>query len=63
MLFGVIPLPGPVPAPYDVGLAVGYIPARQVRGCLGIQYRAVRLWLYLRYGLFDLQSADFLCFL
>ena len=42
--------------------AIGYIPVRQVRGCLGIQYRAVRLWLCLRYGLFDLQSADFFRF-
>ena len=24
----------------------------------GTKYRSARLWLYLRYGLFDLQSAD-----
>ena len=42
--------------------AIGYIPVRQVRGCGSIQYRAARLLLNLRYGLFDLQSADFFRF-
>ena len=28
----------------------------------GTKYRSVRLWLYLRYGYFDLQSADFFRF-
>ena len=51
-----------VPDLFNNRSAIGDIPARQVRGCLGIQYRAVRLWLCLRYGLFDLQSADFFRF-
>ncbi len=51
-----------VPDLFNNRSAIGYIPVRQVRGCRGIQYRAARLLLNLRYGLFDLQSADFFRF-
>ena len=51
-----------VPDLFNNRFAIGYIPVRQVRGCGSIQYRAARLWLCLRYGLFDLQSADFFRF-
>ena len=37
------------------------ISARQVRGCLGIQYRAARRQRTCGTGLFDLQSADWCC--
>ena len=37
--------------------------ARQVRGCRGIQYRAARLGCTCSTAIYDLQSADFLCFI
>ena len=48
--------PGLCPAPFSFDLQSAYFRAA------GTKYQPVRLWLYLRYGLFDLQSADFFRF-